>query len=644
MSEGVADRATGEGEPVPRSGRGSLGAVVTLLARGLGFSEGRHLTATLVFVWPHWRLAGGALFASVVAAALEGGALTIFALAVQALIGEEGVLFADAFGTFGAIFDSLVGNLSRTGMFFALVGMAVALTGARGALRFGAEIASSVVYVRVFRAVWHGLFRQFMTMSYGGISAYRLGDLSQYIWDAKNIHSLIWQSNQLFSVVLVAAAYLAVMVWLSWQMTILAIVAMAILIVGLRGLTRRLHEAAERFVPARVEMATRTTEYLEAGRDVRLFGLEERAEREVEQSLGVAMTETRRRMILRSSIRPAMETLAVAGVAMFLVAGWWVMGGLDQSATLPRLLTFIVIIYRFLPQAGSINQHRATIIDLAPVSRRVIEMLRTDNKEYLPDGETAFAGLTDEVRFENVTLRYVEDERPALDGITFDIPAGRMTALVGISGAGKSTAADLLSRLYDPTSGRIAADGRDLRDLRVATWRSAIGVVSQEPHIFNASIADNISIGLEGSTRAQVEAAAGSAMVDEFVSRLHDGYETVLGDRGYRLSGGQRQRVAIARALIRQPEILVFDEATSSLDTESERMIVQAVEHMRRDRTLLVIAHRLSTITRADQIVVLEEGHVAERGTHDELVSQNGRYAALWRLQSEESPNSGAEG
>jgi ATP-binding cassette subfamily B protein/subfamily B ATP-binding cassette protein MsbA len=229
----------------------------------------------------------------------------------------------------------------------------------------------------------------------------------------------------------------------------------------------------------------------------------------------------------------------------------------------------------------------------------------------------------------------VAGERPALENVSFDIPAGKMTALVGPSGAGKSTVADMLMRLYDPTSGCILADGNDLRELRVASWRSRIGTVSQDAYMFNDTIRNNIALGNPRATDDDIRQAARAAMADEFISGLENGYDTVVGDRGYRISGGQRQRIAIARALLRKPEILVFDEATSSLDSGSERMIVEAIDRIRKDHTVLVIAHRLSTIAGADNIVVLDRGGLVESGQHGELVRADGEYSQLWRFQTE---------
>jgi ATP-binding cassette subfamily B protein/subfamily B ATP-binding cassette protein MsbA len=236
-----------------------------------------------------------------------------------------------------------------------------------------------------------------------------------------------------------------------------------------------------------------------------------------------------------------------------------------------------------------------------------------------------------------VQLQYAPELPPALSEINFTLPKGQMLALVGPSGAGKSSIADLITGLYAPTGGRILIDDTPLDQLELASWQQRLGVVSQDTFLFNASIASNIAFGSPGATPAQIEAACQAAQAAGFIEDLPQGYETLVGERGYRLSGGQRQRLSLARAILRDPELLILDEATSALDTQSERLVQEAIERFERNHTVLVIAHRLSTIVRADQIVVMAAGRIVQRGTHAELLSQGGPYQSLWQQQSQAS-------
>jgi ATP-binding cassette subfamily B protein len=236
------------------------------------------------------------------------------------------------------------------------------------------------------------------------------------------------------------------------------------------------------------------------------------------------------------------------------------------------------------------------------------------------------------IRFEHVGFAY-DPERQILTDVSFEVPAGKVVAIVGPSGAGKSTVSRLLLRFYDVTSGRITIDGQDIRDVTQTSLRAAIGVVPQDTVLFNDTIFYNIKYGRADATDAEVIAAAKMAQIDDFVATLPDGYDSVVGERGLKLSGGEKQRVAIARTILKGPPILILDEATSALDSHTEKEIQDALDRVSKNRTTLVIAHRLSTIIHADMILVLEAGRVVEQGTHGELISKNGLYASLWARQ-----------
>ncbi|MBI4461339.1 MAG: ATP-binding cassette domain-containing protein, partial [Acidobacteria bacterium] len=257
-----------------------------------------------------------------------------------------------------------------------------------------------------------------------------------------------------------------------------------------------------------------------------------------------------------------------------------------------------------------------------------------DRRERVPErpGARALPPVRERIEFEDVHFAY-EGHAPLLKGITLAARAGEVVAIVGSSGAGKSTLVNLLPRFFDVTAGRILIDGLDIRDVALASLRTQIGIVTQETILFNDTVWNNICYGRQETARERVLAAARAALAHEFIERLPQGYDTVIGERGVRLSGGQRQRLAIARALLKDAPILILDEATSELDTEAERLVQRALENLMRGRTTFVIAHRLSTIRRADQIVVLEDGRIRETGTHQELLRRGGIYQRLYDIQ-----------
>lgn len=294
---------------------------------------------------------------------------------------------------------------------------------------------------------------------------------------------------------------------------------------------------------------------------------------------------------------------------------------------------FLVIFIQTLPKLKAVNAHWIAVHEFLPHLLKVQDLVDREGKTYLPSGTTPVETLERDIRFESVSFRYGRRDENALSDIDALIEKGSTVAVVGPSGGGKTTFVDLLLRLHDPTEGTIRMDGVTLSDIRPGDWRRLIGVVEQAPHLFHDTVASNIRYGKPDATDEEVVLAAKMAYAHEFIKELPQGYESVVGDRGQTLSGGQKQRVALARALVRAPQLLVLDEATSSLDSEFERLIQAAIQTLRGGITIVVVAHRLSTVRDADKILVIDGGRIIETGTHDELMSRPGRYQELVTLQ-----------
>ena len=370
-------------------------------------------------------------------------------------------------------------------------------------------------------------------------------------------------------------------------------------------------------------------ETIQGTRIVKAFGMEgyeqERFVRESERLFKLGLRTTR----LRAVVTPAMELLsafAIGGVVWY--GGYSVIAGTRTQGQFMAFLTAMFLMYQPFKKLASTN---AIVQQGAAAADRVFELFDTQSDVQERPHALAAPRFSREIAFQDVNFDY--GHKPVLRNIDLKIGAGEMVALVGVSGVGKSTLADLIPRFYDVTSGKIALDGMDIRDLKLESLRSQIGIVTQQTFLFNDTVKNNIAYGDRSKDMEHIIAATKAAYAHDFIMALPQKYDTIIGEMGLKLSGGERQRLAIARALLKDPPILILDEATSSLDSESERLVQEALERLMAGRTALVIAHRLSTIHRADRIVVLVNGNIAEEGTHEELLQLKTEYHKLYTLQ-----------
>lgn len=328
---------------------------------------------------------------------------------------------------------------------------------------------------------------------------------------------------------------------------------------------------------------------------------------------------------------PIMEFLAAVGVAAVIwYGGSQVIAGTTTPGTFFSFLTAIFMIYEPVRRLSRINN---TVQTALAAAGRVFGLLDTPGEAMQEDGKPSLPPIRRSLAFNGVSMRYDADGPPALDSVSLEVPAGSIVALVGASGAGKTTLVHLIPRFYEPERGCITIDGLNIQEVSLASLRAQVGIVSQDVALFDDTVRRNILYGNPQASEEQVVAASRAAFAHDFVTQLPDGYDTVVGEGGVRFSGGEKQRLAIARALLRNAPILILDEATSALDNASERMVQQALENLLKDRTTFVIAHRLSTVRHADLIVVMHEGRIVERGRHDDLLAASGHYRRLYDLQ-----------
>lgn len=392
-----------------------------------------------------------------------------------------------------------------------------------------------------------------------------------------------------------------------------------------KGMRKSSHRSQERMA----DLASLMTEGVRGHRVVKAFGMEEFEHGKFREATRRHLKVNLRAQMLANGSSPVVESMAVLGAAALLVyAGKSIRAG---HLSAPELVQFITTLFMLYDPIRKLNKVNLILQEALAAGQRVKRVMEIPNEVQDRPGAREIAGVEREIAYEGVTFSY--GDRTVLDNIRLSIRSGEIVALVGPSGAGKSTLVNLLPRFFDPVEGRLAIDGNDLRDLQLKSLRALIGIVTQDTILFNDTIRNNIAYGRSDLPQERVREAAAAAYADEFIMQLPQGYDTVIGESGLRLSGGQRQRLAIARALLKNAPILILDEATSHLDSESESLVQKALYNLMQGRTTLVIAHRLSTVMKADRILVIEAGRVAEVGSHDELLALGGSYRRLYDLQ-----------
>ncbi|MBK6484761.1 MAG: ATP-binding cassette domain-containing protein [Chitinophagaceae bacterium] len=486
----------------------------------------------------------------------------------------------------------------------------------------------------LIRNIRSGIHDQFLSIQPGYFQRQKKGDLLSVISnDVQEIENSVVTSIQvIFREPATIIAYFILLFVISPQLTFFTLIFIPVSGIVISVISRRLKQESINSQSLLGSIMAIAEETISGSKIIRAFNAEPMLHDKFTKENNRFRQSAKSILNTRELAAPLTETFSIAVVVGIMIYGGTLVLSQQSGLTASEFIAFIALYSQVLPPAKNISAAVTSVQRGLAAGERVlriidepVEILESPNAVSIKSFET---GIT----FQNVSFGY-EDKRYALDNINVTIPKGKVIALVGPSGSGKTTFADLLPRFYDPTVGAILIDGTDIRKFKLKDLRGLIGIVSQEPVLFNDTVYNNLAFGMEGATEATVIDAAKVANAHDFISRMPEGYQTIIGDRGGKLSGGEKQRLTIARAVLKNPPILILDEATSSLDTESERLVQDALYKLMQHRTSLVIAHRLSTIQNANEILVLQKGKLVERGSHQELLSGNGIYKHLVDLQ-----------
>ena len=602
----------------------------------------------LRYVAPYKRFLGGAVIMNILSAVLNIFSFALIIPMLKILFGLEQGTYEfipwDAAGT------DLMGKLTNNSYYYVtefsqtigaskvllLLCLFVSVTTIlKTACYFGASAVMIPIRTGVVKDIRMEIYNKILSLPIGFFSEEKKGDIiARMSGDVQEVENSITSSIEvLIKNPILIIFYFGTLLFISWQLTLFTIIFVPVMGWIMGAIGKQLKRGSLEAQALWSDTMSQVEETLGGLRIIKAFNAEKGMSGRFDGVTGAMRRKLNRVTIRQASAHPVSECL---GTIMICIVLWF--GGtliLSDNAPIdaPTFIYYMVILYSVINPLKEFSKASYAIPKGLASMERINKILEADNSIQEPEKPAKLDGFREKISFHDVHFSY-NDSRQILFDIDLDIEKGKTVAIVGESGAGKSTLVDLIPRFYDPSKGKITIDGIDIRDLRSADLRSMMGIVNQEPILFNDTIFNNIAFGVEGATMEQVVEAAKVANAHEFIMEKEEGYQTNIGDRGVKLSGGQRQRLSIARAILKNPPILILDEATASLDTESERIVQEALDHLMSTRTTIAIAHRLSTIKNADEIIVMKEGRIVERGRHDELLELDGYYKKLHDMQA----------
>ena len=537
--------------------------------------------------------------------------------------------------------SDFAGTHGATTTLFLLAGVMILFTALKTSCYFGSNAVMIPISTGIVKELRCRIYNKILSLPIGFFTEERKGDIiARITGDVSEVeNSIVASLSMLIKDPILILIYFGFLTWMSPEMMVFTIVFAPAFVWIMGVIGKQLRRSSLEAQALWSDTMSQVDETLGGLRVVKAFNAEKKMSRRFQD-----ITDRMRRKVARVSTRQAtahpvseflgtvmlMIVLCVGGI--MIISGKSLIGS-SKFMDASTFIYFLVILYSVIEPIKELSRATYSVRKGLASMERINKILEAENPIKDPEQPKELNAFTDAIRLENVSFTY-DGSKQILDKVNLEIPRGRMIAIVGESGAGKTTLVDLIPRFWDVTAGSITLDGKDIRNVAVKDLRALMGIVNQEPILFNDTIYNNIAFGVEGATEADVIAAAKIANAHDFILEKEQGYQTPIGDRGSKLSGGQRQRLSIARAILKNPPILILDEATASLDTESERLVQDALDRLMSTRTTIAIAHRLSTIRHADEIVVMHEGRIVERGKHEELIALGGYYKKLNDMQA----------
>jgi ABC-type multidrug transport system fused ATPase/permease subunit len=564
---------------------------------------------------------------AIIAGLLEGISYGGILLAVNVLRGEP----IGSFPFFG-FFTKIAINFSKNRQFLFFITISLFIQFFRSGFIFLSQYIVSILGLRITTQMQTKIYNQIFNFSYPFVSKYQAGDLLNYNSSPSVIPAILTQLSNGFSTFILGIISLVWLLSIDKVLTLILLASFFLVNYFYKFLLKKLSSLSVSLSKDEVKFSSETNQNINGIKLIHMFNKNKFIVDKTKSILFKIASQTAKINFWRTLIASMGEIIGISVIALMLISGALLLR--NQTAYLSYLLMFIFISYRFSTRLQVFINSITEIFAQKGSLQRLSQILREDDKEYLSDSNNDLKDFKNELHFKNISFRYNERKNYVLNNFSHKFIKGKTTAIIGKSGAGKSTIIDLLLRLYDPTSGQILVDNINLKDISIKSWREKIGIVNQDIFLFHNNIEDNIRFGNLTASDEEVLKASKLAYADDFIQKLPKKYLTLVGEKGHKLSGGERQRIALARALIKNPEILILDEATNQLDSYSEKLIQNAIDNLKKEKTIIIIAHRLSTIVNADKILVINDGDLIESGSHEELLSKNGSYANFWNIQS----------